>query len=80
MEPVQQPGSEDYEENFITYKYYVKHQRYAAKSLPVKKIFRLVSGVPISAMSPVPIACKIKDTLDVQMNKQIAEQETGKLD
>ena len=36
-------------------------------------------GVPISAMSPVPIVCRIGDTLSVEMNKDIADQETGKL-
>ena len=34
-------------------------------------------GVPISAMSPVPIVCRISDSLSVEMNKQIAEQETS---
>ena len=79
-EPVQQPNSTDYQPGFITYKYYVKHQRYAAKSLLSTNFLRLVSDVPISAMSPVPIACRIKDTLDVQMDQQIAEQQTGEFD
>ena len=66
VEPVQQPGTDDYQENFITYKYYVKHQR-------------LVADVPISAMSPIPIVCRISDALDVQTDQEIAEQETGEL-
>ena len=35
-------------------------------------------GVPISAMSPVPIVCRIGDTLSVEMNKDIADQQIGK--